>query len=156
MSQDGSGTCMATSSCTTFSVAGYCPGSVSTQCCVQQSCTAGGGSGTCKSTSQPCSGTYYSGACPGASTIQCCVASSSGSDLKALDISQPMSSSFWSCVAANYQKVVIRGYSQACGSGGAVDSNFVASYRAAKAAGVGKIDAYMFPCKSSHSPCPWR
>lgn len=142
---------MSTSSCSTFSESGYCPGSATYQCCVQKSCTAGGGSGTCKSTSQSCSGTYYSGACPGPSTVQCCVASSSSADLKALDISQPMTSSFWSCVAANYQKVVIRGYSQACGSGGAVDKNFVASYNAAKAAGVGKVDAYMFPCEFTPS-----
>ena len=76
---------MATTSCTTFSVASYCPGSAIILCCVQESCTAGGASGTCKSTSQPCSGTYCSGVCPGPSTIQCCVASSSGSNLKALD-----------------------------------------------------------------------
>ena len=36
-------------------------------------------------------------------------------DLSALDISEPQSASFWSCVASNYNKVVIRAYQQACG-----------------------------------------
>ncbi|KAI9838130.1 MAG: hypothetical protein M1819_006286 [Sarea resinae] len=67
-------------------------------------------------------------------------------DLTALDISSAQSSSFWTCAASNYDKVVIRGYQQACGEGGAVDSNFVASYNAAANAGVSYIDAYMFPC----------
>ncbi|MCJ1241882.1 hypothetical protein MMC14_009888 [Varicellaria rhodocarpa] len=69
-----------------------------------------------------------------------------GGNLKAVDISVKQSASFWTCLAKTYQKVVIRGYQQACGSGGAVDKNFVASYNAAKAAGIQKIDAYMFPC----------
>lgn len=146
---DGSGTCEATTSCTTFSVAGYCSGASNIQCCVQKSCSTGSGSGTCKSTSNGCSGgTFVGGACPGPSTVECCVPSSGGggSNLAALDISSAMSASFWSCVAGSYQKVVIRGYQQACGVGGQVDGNFVTSYKAAKAAGVSKVDAYMFPC----------
>lgn len=33
--------------------------------------------------------------------------------------------------------------------GGAVDKNMAATYKAAKAVGIDKIDAYMFPCKAS-------
>ena len=36
--------------------------------------------------------------------------------LKAVDISVKQSASFWTCLAKTYQKVVIRGYQQACGS----------------------------------------
>lgn len=41
---------------------------------------------------------------------------------------------------------MIRGYQQACGHGGQVDSNLVSSYNAARAAGITNIDIYMFPC----------
>ncbi|MCJ1398404.1 hypothetical protein MMC11_001602 [Xylographa trunciseda] len=145
---DGSGTCQSTSSCTTFSVAGYCSGAASNQCCVQQSCSAGGGSGICKNTANGCAGgTFYSGACPGSSSIECCVtASGSGGNVAAFDISSSQTSAFWSCAAQTYQKAVIRGYYQACASGGAVDPDFVGSYNAARAAGITNIDAYMFAC----------
>ena len=42
--------------------------------------------------------------------------------------------------------MVLRGYQQACGVGGQVDPNMATSYRAAKAAGITNVDAYMFPC----------
>lgn len=147
--QEGSGTCLSTSSCSTFSVAGYCSGSSSIQCCVQQSCSTSQGSGICRSTSKPCSGTYVSGACPGDSSIQCCVSSSgSGSSgIPAVDISSTQTSSFWSCAAQNNRKVVIRGYRQSCGSGGSVDTALLSSYNAARAAGFTNIDVYFFPCK---------
>jgi hypothetical protein len=71
-------------------------------------------------------------------------------DLKGFDISQPQSSSFWSCMHSNgFNKVAIRIYQEACGPGGQVDPNFLASYNAAKAAGFSApngIDGYMFPC----------
>ena len=72
---EGSGTCMSTSSCTGFSVAGYCSGGASNQCCISKTCSTPSGSGTCKSTSS-CSGTSVSGYCPGSSSIQCCVSNS--------------------------------------------------------------------------------
>ncbi|MCJ1311667.1 hypothetical protein MMC25_005340 [Agyrium rufum] len=71
-------------------------------------------------------------------------------DLKAFDVSGPQAgynANFWTCAhGAGYQKAVIRAYTQACGSGGAVDSNFVAAYKAARSAGFTNIDGYMFPC----------
>ena len=72
-------------------------------------------------------------------------------DIKGIDLSSAKSSSFWSCVHKDgYRKVSIRGYQQACGFGGKVDSNFLPSYKAARAAGFSgsQIDAYFFPCKS--------
>ncbi|MCJ1236264.1 hypothetical protein MMC14_004242 [Varicellaria rhodocarpa] len=71
-------------------------------------------------------------------------------DLAAFDVSQaqaPYNSNFWACAgSAGYGKAVIRAYEQACGSGGQVDPNFVPAYKAAKAGGIPKVDAYMFPC----------
>lgn len=74
----GSGTCQSTSTCGGFSVAGYCSGGTSNQCCVTQACSTSSGSGTCKSTSSSCSGSFIAGACPGSSSIQCCVAGGGG------------------------------------------------------------------------------
>ena len=107
-----------------------------------------GSGGTCKNTSKGCSGgSFASGLCPGDSSIQCCVPSSGGSSgISAFDISSAQPSAFWTCAAGTYKKAVIRGYQQACGSGGQVDSNLATSYRAAKAAGLTNVDAYMFPC----------
>jgi len=42
--------------------------------------------------------------------------------------------------------VAIEGYIQGCAQGGEVKSNFVANYKAAAAAGISRIDAYLFPC----------
>lgn len=69
---DGSGTCLATSSCTTggFHVAGYCPGAANIQCCVEKTCTTSSGSGMCMNTQNTCSGKFVAGACPGPSDIQ--------------------------------------------------------------------------------------
>jgi hypothetical protein len=73
-------------------------------------------------------------------------------DLKGFDISQPQSTSFWTCMRnAGYNKVNIRAYFQSCGSkGGDMDPNFLSSYNAARNAGFkapNEIDAYMFPCQ---------
>jgi hypothetical protein len=71
---DGSGTCMSTSSCSGFSVPGYCPGAADIQCCVSKSCSTPSGSGTCKNTGNGCSGgSFVAGYCPGPSTVECCV-----------------------------------------------------------------------------------
>lgn len=154
--QDGDGTCQSTSSCSTFSVAGYCSGGSSNQCCVQQTCSTSQGSGVCTSTSNSCSGKFVSGSCPGDSSIQCCVSSSGGSSggIAAVDISSTQSSSFWSCAVQNNQKVVIRGYRQACGSGGGVDTSLLSSYDAAVAAGFTNIDVYFFPCTYRQKEAP--
>ncbi|MCJ1471779.1 hypothetical protein MMC13_000420 [Lambiella insularis] len=152
---DGDGTCQSTSSCTGFSVAGYCSGAASNQCCIVESCSTASGTGTCLDTSKGCSGgTFVSGACPGSSSIQCCVKSFTPpptGDLAALDISSAQSASFWSCVAKSYQKVVIRGYFQACSEGGAVDTNLLTSYNAARAAGITNIDSYAFFCTGTQA-----
>ena len=68
----GSGTCKATSSCTTsgFNIAGYCPGSASNQCCIEKSCTTSSESGQCLNTGNACSGKFVAGACPGPSDVQ--------------------------------------------------------------------------------------
>jgi uncharacterized protein YkwD len=42
------------------------------------SCTYGGATGVCQSTSQSCNGSYVSGLCPGDNTIKCCVPTSGG------------------------------------------------------------------------------
>lgn len=52
-----------------------------------------------------------------------------------------------------FTKAVIRGYYEACGSGGLVDPNFVSSYKNARAAGITNIDAYWFPCTGASNPC---
>lgn len=41
---------------------------------------------------------------------------------------------------------MIRGYIQGCAVGGLVDKNFVSTYNAAIAAGIQRIDSYIFPC----------
>jgi len=150
----GTGFCESTSSsCSGGSFyAGYCPGASNIQCCVA-SCSASSGSGICEPTSNSCAGGYVSGLCPGPSDVECCVGSSgtTPTGVKGLDISSAPSSSFWSCAASQYSVIVIRGYQQACGSGGQVDSNFVSSYKAAVAAGFSRIDSYMFPCTGTPS-----
>lgn len=87
---DGSGTCVSTSSCGGFSVAGYCPGASNIQCCISKSCSTSSGSGTCLNTSKGCSGgSFVAGACPGSSDIECCVkGSSGGGNLPGLDSTQ--------------------------------------------------------------------
>ncbi|KAF9483287.1 glycoside hydrolase [Pholiota conissans] len=52
-----------------------------------------------------------------------------------------------------FTKAIIRGYSEACGVGGQVDPNFVASYKNARAAGYTNIDMYWFPCNGSGNSC---
>jgi hypothetical protein len=75
---DGAGTCMSTSSCSGFAVAGHCPGAANIQCCVEKTCSTPSGSGNCKNTGHGCSGgSFIAGHCPGASDIQCCVQKSS-------------------------------------------------------------------------------
>jgi hypothetical protein len=52
-----------------------------------------------------------------------------------------------------FTKAIIRGYYEACGSGGQVDPNFVSSYKNARAAGITNIDAYWFPCTGASNKC---
>ena len=52
-----------------------------------------------------------------------------------------------------FTKAIIRGYEEACGVGGEVDPNFVASYNNARAAGYTNIDTYWFPCNGSGHNC---
>ncbi|KIJ31414.1 glycoside hydrolase family 25 protein, partial [Sphaerobolus stellatus SS14] len=52
-----------------------------------------------------------------------------------------------------FTKAIIRGYEEACGIGGEVDPNFVASYKNARAAGYTDIDMYWFPCNGSGNKC---
>ncbi|CAD6443645.1 f1a389cd-0d7b-446a-87e7-47133a3a7f50 [Sclerotinia trifoliorum] len=144
----GPGFCQSTStSCTGGKyIAGACPGAANNQCCVA---TCSSGQGTCQATSVACSGgTFKSGLCPGASDIQCCIKSSGSTSTGSpgFDISQPGSAAFFQCAKKTKNIVAIRGYEQACGSGGQVDSNFVTSYKNAKAAGFTRIDSYLFPC----------
>ncbi|KAI5460878.1 glycoside hydrolase superfamily [Mariannaea sp. PMI_226] len=56
-------------------------------------------------------------------------------------------------LSEGFTKAVIRGYQEACGSGGRVDPNFVPSYNNARAAGYTDIDTYWFPCTGSGNPC---
>jgi len=52
-----------------------------------------------------------------------------------------------------FTKAIIRGYQEACGLGGSVDRNFVATYNNARAAGITNIDTYWFPCTGSSHNC---
>lgn len=52
-------------------------------------------------------------------------------------------STYATALGEGFSKAVIRGYEEACGSGGQVDPNFVGSYNNARAAGITNIDAYL-------------
>lgn len=56
-------------------------------------------------------------------------------------------------LSEGFTKAVIRGYFEACGQGGSVDPNFVASYNNARAAGITDIDTYWFPCTGASNSC---
>lgn len=68
-------------------------------------------------------------------------------DLRCLELQSRrftrISTSMW--ISKLYHILNIRCHSDTS-QGGQVASNFVANYRAAKSAGVARIDAYMFPC----------
>ncbi|KAM0160842.1 hypothetical protein ACHAQE_004436 [Botrytis cinerea] len=149
----GPGFCQSTSSSCSGGkyIAGACPGGVDNQCCVA---TCSSGKGVCQATSVACSGgSFSSGLCPGPADVQCCIKSgggttppSSGAGSLGIDISQLGTPAFFECAKKTKDIVAIRGYQQACGTGGQVDKNFVASYKNAKAAGFTRIDSYIFPC----------
>ncbi|TVY24113.1 Counting factor 50 protein [Lachnellula hyalina] len=152
----GPGFCSSTSTACTGGtyVAGHCPGAADIQCCVA-TCSAPAGQGVCEPTSNTCAGTFVGGLCPGPSDVQCCPSGGSGggsgTGVAGIDVSSTPPSSFWSCAAGKYKVVALEGYIQACGSGGAVKSNFAANYKAAQAAGISRIDAYLFPCTGTQS-----
>lgn len=52
-----------------------------------------------------------------------------------------------------FTKAIIRVYYEACGIGGAVDPNFLQTYKNARSAGYTDIDAYWFPCNGLSNPC---
>jgi len=52
-----------------------------------------------------------------------------------------------------FTKAIMRGYQEACGSGGRVDPNFVSGYNNARAAGITDIDTYWFPCTGAGNSC---
>ncbi|KAH7417619.1 glycoside hydrolase family 25 protein [Cadophora sp. MPI-SDFR-AT-0126] len=145
------GFCQSTSSpCTggIYSGEGHCPGVDDIQCCVA-TCSTDSGDGVCQWIGSTCEGKYISGACPGPSDVRCCVSGATpgpGAGVPGIDISDLAPSSFWGCAATKWQVVVIQGYIQGCSVGGLVNRNFVANYNAAKAAGIPRIDTYLFPC----------
>ncbi|KAI9020226.1 glycoside hydrolase superfamily [Phycomyces nitens] len=72
-----------------------------------------------------------------------------------VDVSALTSTSSFSCVKnLGYDYAIIRCYIEAWGNspGGKVDSNCYQNYLNAKAAGISKIDIYMFPC-TGRSTC---
>ncbi|KAI9647278.1 hypothetical protein NHQ30_003661 [Ciborinia camelliae] len=147
----GPGFCQSTSSSCSGGkyIAGACPGGTDNQCCVAK-CSSG--KGVCQATSVACSGgSFSSGLCPGPADIQCCIKSGSGTSAGSLgiDISQLGTKAFFECAKKTKDVVAIRGYQQACGTGGQVDKNFVASYTNAKDAGFTHIDSYIFPCSGT-------
>ncbi|KAH6681540.1 putative GH family 25 lysozyme 4 [Halenospora varia] len=113
-------------------------------------CSTPSGSGGCETTATSCGGSFLAGYCPGPSDVQCCVAGATppptGSGVLGVDLSATPPASFWTCATTEYKVVVIRGYIQGCARGGVVASNFVENYKASKAAGIPRIDAYLFPC----------
>jgi hypothetical protein len=74
--------------------------------------------------------------------------------LHAVDSSTAVSqATFTTAKNEGFTKAIIRGYYEACGSGGAVDPNFVSSYQNARAAGITNIDTYWFPCTGASNKC---
>jgi len=74
--------------------------------------------------------------------------------IHAVDSSTLVSVATWSTAKGEgFTKAVIRGYFEACSSGGAVDPNFVPSYNNARTAGYTDIDTYWFPCNGSGNNC---
>jgi hypothetical protein len=74
--------------------------------------------------------------------------------LHAVDSSTAVSQAIYATAKGEgFTKAIIRGYYEACGSGGLVDPNFVSSYRNARAAGITNIDAYWFPCTGASNSC---
>ena len=72
----------------------------------------------------------------------------------AVDSSQLVSEATYSKARGEgFTKAIIRGYEEACGTGGKVDPNFVPSYKNARAAGYTDIDMYWFPCNGSGHNC---
>ncbi|KZP22241.1 glycoside hydrolase family 25 protein [Athelia psychrophila] len=71
-----------------------------------------------------------------------------------VDSSQLVSEGTYSTAKGEgFTKAIIRGFEEACGSGGQVDPNFVGTYNNARAAGYTNIDAYWFPCSGSGNSC---
>ena len=62
-------------------------------------------------------------------------------------------STYATALGEGFTKAIIRGYEEACGVGGEVDPNFVATYNNARAAGYTNIDTYWFPCNGSGNNC---
>lgn len=74
--------------------------------------------------------------------------------VSAVDSSQLVSvATYQKAKSQGFTKAIIRGYQEACGSGGRVDPNFVQTYKNARAAGITNIDMYWFPCTGSGNPC---
>ena len=72
----------------------------------------------------------------------------------AVDSSQLVSEATYSKARGEgFTKAIIRGYEEACGTGGKVDPTFVPSYKNARAAGYTDIDMYWFPCNGSGHNC---
>jgi len=146
------GTCPGVCQPTTYScakpyVSGLCPGSSSIQCCEESTPNC---PGQCQVTSLSCSGSYVSGLCPGDSTIKCCESSSgSGGGVYGVDVAVAVSQSTWSClIGQGYVYAIVRCYR----SNGQIDSNAVATIKNAWAAGIERVDVYMFPCYSCGDP----
>jgi hypothetical protein len=80
--------------------------------------------------------------------------SSSLALIHAVDSSSLVSQgTFATAKSEGFTKAIIRGFEEACGSGGLVDPNFVASYNNARAAGITNIDTYWFPCSGTTNTC---
>ncbi|KAF9051775.1 glycoside hydrolase superfamily [Panaeolus papilionaceus] len=74
--------------------------------------------------------------------------------ISAVDSSQLVSeATYKKAFGEGFTKAIIRGYQEACGIGGQVDPNFVASYKNARAAGYRDIDMYWFPCNGATHNC---
>jgi len=74
--------------------------------------------------------------------------------LHAVDSSTAVSEPIYATAKGEgFTKAIIRGYFEACASGGLVDPNFATSYKNARAAGITNIDAYWFPCTGASNKC---
>ncbi|KAF8336948.1 glycoside hydrolase superfamily [Cantharellus anzutake] len=81
-------------------------------------------------------------------------ATSAYSLVHGVDNSAPVDGGTYSkAIGDGFTHLVIRGYEDACSSGGQVDPYFVPSYHNARAVGYTEIDTYWFPCTGTGNPC---
>jgi len=117
---------MDTRQCTGTSVAGYCPGAITIQCCVT-------GTG---SPSPPTPGVTVPPTSPPSPTAAL-------GSFKGVDVAGTVSASVFNCLkSSGYDYAIVRAWH----SNGVADTSACTSIQRAHAAGMASVDVYMFPC----------